>query len=83
MLFRSLESVDAIEIVVFADASHANLPNGGTPGAWSVFAVGNKQLAFIEWMSRMLARITKSPLALETSAMADADDAGWLAKRNL
>ena len=48
-----------------------------------MFVAGNGRAAPIEWTSKKLERVTKSPLASETAAMADAADAGWLAANML
>ena len=79
LMYPNLGRTDLMEIMVHADASHASLPNGGSQGAWIVFVTGNNRLAPIEWSSKKLDRITKSPIASEASALADAGDVGWLA----
>ena len=65
---------------VFGDASHANLPNGSSQGAYIIFVVGGERMCPIVWKSKKLDRVTKSPLASETMAVAEAADAGIYVK---
>jgi len=58
LMFPILGNPELMEIVVYADASHANLPNGASQGAWLVFISGNKRISLIEWRSKKLERIT-------------------------
>ena len=64
--------------MIHADASHASLPNGGSQGGWLVFVTGNKRVALVDWCSKKLERITKSPPTSEASVLADAADVGRL-----
>ncbi len=57
---------------------NASLPNGGSKGAWLDFVSGNERTALTEWCSKKLERMTKSSLASEASALADAADSRWL-----
>ena len=66
--------------MVYGDASHANLPNGSSQGAYIVFIVGGGKMCPIVWKSKKLDRVTKSPLASETMAVAEAADAGFYVK---
>ena len=43
-----------------------------------IFLAGNNRVAPIAWKSKKLERVTKSPLASEVSAIADAADTGHL-----
>ena len=67
-----------ISVAVFGDGSHASLPSGASQGANIVFLVGGGRSASISWQSKKLDRVTKSPLATEVSAAADAADHGHL-----
>ena len=78
LIFPNLGKPENLCVIVYADASHASLPNGGSHGGWLVFVSGNKRVALVEWCSKKLERITKSPIASEASALADAADVGWL-----
>ena len=63
---------------VYSDASHANLTNGASQGGFIVFIEGNGRLSPLVWRSKKLDRVTKSPLASEAMAFAEAADAGYL-----
>ena len=47
-------------------------------GAMIIFLAGNGRIAPVMWQSKKLNRVTKSPLASETMAFAEAADAGYL-----
>ena len=77
--YPSLGDPAAVKVVVYADGSHASLPNGASQGGSIVFLVGqNNKAAPMSWKSKKLTRVTKSPLATEVSAVADAADHGFL-----
>jgi len=44
-MFSNLGNHELMEIVVYADASHANLPNGASQSAWLVFISSNKRIS--------------------------------------
>ena len=70
--FPCLGDPKAMKIVVYGDGSHGSLPSGASQGANIVFLTGNGRSAPITWQSKKLARVTKSPLASEVMAVADA-----------
>ena len=76
IVFPALGDPALWKVVVHGDATHASLPNGSSQGACIVFATGNGRSAPITWRSKKLERVTKSPLASETMALAEAADAG-------
>ena len=76
--FPTLGEPNKMKVVVYGDASHGSLPNGGSQGGCVVFLQGNGRCAPITWKSKKLERVTKSPLASEISAIADASDSGFL-----
>ena len=78
LIFPPLGDPQNIEVLVYQDASHANLPNGSSQGGLLVFLSGNGRVAPIMWSSKKLTRVTKSPLASEASILTDAADAGFL-----
>ena len=78
IVYPGLGGVDTMRVVVYADGSHAGLPSGSSQGANIVFVAGNGRSAPISWSSKKLERVTKSPLATEVSAVADAADHGHL-----
>lgn len=81
LLFPPLGDPRNIEVLVYQDASHANLPNGASQGGLIVFLSGNGRVAPLMWSSKKLKRVTKSPLASEASILTDAADAGFLASK--
>ena len=74
--FPNLGCPENVSVVVYGDASHANLPSGASQGAYVVFLLGNNKIAPITWKSKKLDRVTKSPLGSETMALAESGDAG-------
>ena len=64
------------KLVVFSDASHANLPNGvSNAGGFIIFLADDKgNVCPLYWESRKIRRVVKSTLAAETLAAADAID---------
>ena len=78
MCFPGLGNPNYMKIVAYGDGSHASLPSGASQGANIVFLAGNGRAAPVTWKSKKLDRITKSPLASEVMAVADAADSGFL-----
>ena len=78
VVFPCLGDVRSLKIVVYGDGSHASLPSGASQGANIVFLTGGGRSAPITWRSKRLDRVTKSPLATEVSAAADAADQAYL-----
>jgi hypothetical protein len=67
------------EVLAFSDATYASLSDGASQGALIVFVRGeNGLIAPVFWQSKKLVRVTKSPLASETSAAGEAADAGLI-----
>ena len=77
-MYPNLGDPESLEVVVHCDATHASLPSGGSQGAQIVFVCGNGKVAPITWRSKKLNRITKSPIASETMALAEAADSAFL-----
>jgi hypothetical protein len=78
LVFPDLGNPSLWRVKVFSDASHANLINGSSQGGYVVFLEGNDRVAPVIWRSKKLNRVTKSPLASEAMAFAEAADAGYL-----
>ena len=79
IMYPSLGDPAQMKVVVYGDGSHASLPSGASQGGNIVFLVGeNGKAAPVSWKSKRLDRVTKSPLATEVSAVADAADYGHL-----
>ena len=76
MYFPKLNDLNNCKIVVFSDASHANLPNGvSSAGGFIIFLADNKgNVWLLYWESRKIRRVVKSTLAAETLAAANAID---------
>ena len=76
MYFPKLNDLNNCKLVVYSDASHANLPNGvSSAGGFIIFLADNKgNVCPLYWESRKIRRVVKSTLAAETLAAADAID---------
>ena len=78
--FPTLGDEKNLSVVVYADATHASLEDGSSQGGHIVFLKGgNNKVVPIMWKSAKVNRVTKSPLASEALALAEAADAGFLA----
>ncbi len=77
MVFPSLHSPQDMEIILFTDASYANLSDRvSSAGGYVVFLRGkNGHCAPIAWSSKKIKRVVKSSLAAECLAMVDGIDA--------
>ena len=69
-----------LKLLVFCDASYANLNNGGSQGGYIIFISGsNGKIAPACWSSRRLRRVCRSTLSAETLAMIESIDASvWI-----
>ena len=76
--FGEIASLQEIDVICHADASHASLPDGSSQGGYLVAIQGKKGLIPISWQSKKLTRVTKSPIASEASAQCDGADAAYL-----
>ena len=76
--FCGIADTKNIELVCYADATHASLEDGSSQGAYIVAAKGKLGLIPLSWQSKKLHRITKSPLASEASAICEGADAAFL-----
>ena len=83
MKFCGLANKEDIEIVCYADATHASLEDGSSQGAYIVAAKGKLGLIPLSWQSKKLQKITKSPLASEASAICESADATYLVAATL
>ena len=73
---------DHIKLLVFSDASFANLPSGGSQGAFVIFLAdlhGNSNI--ISWQSRKVKRVCKSTLSAECLAAVEAVGAAIFLKQ--
>ena len=77
--FKNLCKPERMTLKVYSDATHASFSDGSSQGGYIVFVEGqNGKTVPISWQSKKLKRVTKSPLASETSALGEAADAGFL-----
>ena len=65
-----------MKLVVFSDASHANLPDRySSAGGYIIFLIGNnKRSCPLAWEAKKIRRVVKSTLAAETLALVEAVD---------
>jgi hypothetical protein len=76
--FKNLGNPKRLNLKVYSDATHASLNDGSSQGGFIVFLEGpNGKNVPLSWQSKKLQRVTKSPLASETSALGEAADAGF------
>ena len=69
-------NLSSCRIVVFSDASHANLPDRGSQGAHVIFLCDeNGHYSLLAWQSRRIKRVVNSTLAAECLAAVEASDA--------
>ena len=74
--YHSLASKDNLHLVVYTDASLANLPDQGSQSGYIIFLANeSKQCIPLNWQSKKIKRIVRSSLSAETIAFADALDA--------
>ena len=65
------------KLVVYADASHGYLSDGGSQLGYLIFLVGeNQKSSLLNWQSKRIKRVVRSSLAAETLALSDAIDDG-------
>ena len=82
MRHQKLGNESDLHIVIYSDAAHGNLSNGGSQGSYVIFLCGrNRMCSRLNWQSKRIPRIVRSSLAAETLALSDAlDDAIYLRK---
>jgi hypothetical protein len=73
LVIPKLRTLDDIQMIVFADASLANLDNSGSCGGHLIFLKDSQgQCALVAWHSGKIKRVCRSTLAAETLAMSNA-----------
>lgn len=66
---------NALNIVVFSDASLGNLPDGDTQGGTLIVLMGERgKFSPLSWQSQRISHVVRSSLAGETLAMSDGRD---------
>ena len=78
--YNNLGDINNLKLVVYADASFGNLPDGGSQGVFLIFIVGSNNVChLIAWQSKRIKRIVRSTLAAETLSLSDAvESAGFV-----
>ena len=71
--------LSSCSIIVFCDASFANLPDKGSQGAHIIFLVDNSgRYCVLNWQSRRIRRVVNSTIAAECLAALDAAETSVL-----
>ena len=69
----------SLKMVVFADASYANLPDGGSQGGHMIYLADKHNRAVpLAWSSKRIRRIVRSTLSAETLSAVDSLDSAYL-----
>ena len=77
--FPKLSNLQDLRIVVYSDASYANLPDGGSQGGHLVFlSDANGFCCPLAWHSTRIRRVVRSTLAAETLALVDGLETAFL-----
>ena len=71
----------SLKLIVFADASYANLTDGGSQGGHIMFLCDKHgRCAPISWASKRIKRVARSTLSAETQSVLEAVDTAHLVK---
>ena len=76
LVYLDLGNPEYFKVIVYEDATHANLRCEVSQCAQIVFVFGNNRAVSITWKLKKLERVTKSPMASEAMALAESTDAG-------
>lgn len=76
--FPILQNPENLKVIVYTDASYANLPGGFSQGGQLVFLSDGKNSAPILWHSRKIKRVVKNTIGAETLALAEGAESGFL-----
>ena len=81
IVIANIEDICQASIIVYSDASHANLRDHGSQGGFIIFLYGrNNNVCPIIWKSHRLKRVVKSAMAAETMALLEAAEHAMLIK---
>ena len=76
--------INSMQIKVFADASYANIIDGGSQGGYIIFLVDKYERCNpVSWSSKRLQRVARSTLSAETQSAVEALESGCLLKQVL
>ena len=80
LIYQKLGNDNDLRIIVYYDAAHGNLPNGGSQGGYIIFLCGDLNMCVpLIWQSKR--RVVRSFLAAEALALTDAlEDAVYMIK---
>ena len=74
-------NMNNLQLLVHSDASHNNLPKGGSQGGYIVFLGDDEgKVAPIQWQSKRIKRVVRSTLAAECLALEEAVDHAFYIK---
>ena len=74
-----MKNIKDCRIVVYSDASFANLEHSGSQGAHLIFLADHENhAALLSWNSKKVKRVVRSTLAAETLALLDAVDTAFM-----
>ena len=75
LCYENLGADSSLKLVVYADAVHGNLLDGGSQGEYFIFLVGqNRKCSLLSWKSKKIQRTVRSTLAAETLSLSNAVD---------
>ena len=82
LLINKVGNIAESTMVVYSDASHANLTDGNSQGGFIIFLVGesNRKGTPLLWKSHKLKRVVKSAMAAETMSLIEAAEHAMLVK---
>ena len=77
--FPKLDNIQDLQLIVYSDASYANLADGGSQGGQIIFlADSSLNCCPLMWKSTRIKRVVKSTLAAETLAFVEGCDMAFL-----
>ena len=79
LLFPKM-NLNSLKLVCYTDASHGNLPDGGSQGGMYIEVVSDDKKASIFWQSKRIQRVVKSSMAAETLALVEGLESALLIK---
>ena len=75
LMYHQLGDDKHLKLIVYVDAAHGNLRDGGSQEGYLIFLVGEEmKCCLLNWQSKRIKRVTRSSLAAETLALSDAVD---------
>ena len=81
ILIPKFKNLASLRLVVYTDASFANLKDGGSQGAHVVLLTDGDRCCPLVWHSRRIKRVVKSTLAAETLSLVEGCEAAIMLSR--